>query len=415
MKYFSDCHFHVMTMNEPNFISFVNSFYDSATGLLFSNAASDYIITPQMMKGDKFLNTLTNALSAFSRPIGETLALMEDDLEGIYTSPRKHEYAPLLPYIHDGRFHIRSMEAERLLMIPLLMDFSQDKRSMENVYYNLPAENKITPYIEATIEGFREYGRRHPDGLFEFYPFMGIEPSVHSMQFMEELISRYVNTSHHFHEAGEIPDRPCYGIKVYPPLGFKPWPNDSETLGKHRYLYSFCERNGIPIITHADDQGFRGVSAEEAWENTDPAAWRTVLENYPSLTIDFAHFGRQYAIASRSNVQSLAARLRHQPDSPWFYSIISLMMDFENVYADLSFSGSTPEFYQELIAFLNDQTSGKRARILNRILFGSDFAVNLLKVESYTEYFSIFEHSRFTDEEIENIGEKNVLRFLDLS
>ncbi len=415
MKYFSDCHFHVMTMNEPNFAAFFSSFYDSASGILSANAAPNYIITPQVMKGDNFLNMLTNTLSAFDRPIGETLMMMEDDLMGMFTSERKKEYAPLLPYIHDGHFHIRGMEAEKLLMVPLIMDFTQNPERMEKIYYSLPQEDRVIPYTKAMLEGIREYRKRRPDGLFEFYPFIGIDPGIHTMQFLETLLDRYVNTERHFHTGGEKNTKPCYGIKVYPPLGFRPWPNDKEKLERNRTLYAFCEEKGIPIITHADDQGFRGVSAEEAWANTDPASWRTVLENYPALKIDFAHFGKQYAIAQRSNVQSISARLRHHPDSPWFYSIISLMMDFDNVYADLSFSGCSAEFYKELSTYLNDQKSEKRERITRHILFGSDFSVNLLKVESYTEYFSILEHSPFTDEEIEAFGSTNVINFLGLS
>ena len=403
-----------MTMNEPNFASFLNSFYDSASGIISANAATNYIITPQKMKGNAMLNTLTNALTAFSRPIGETLCVMENDLAGLYNSDRKQEYAPLLPYIHDGRFHFRNMEADRMLMIPLLMDFSQDRKILDDIYYPYNAEDKITPYAEDTIAGIKEYYRQHPDGLFEFYPFIGIDPRLHSLQFMESLFDKYVNTSHRFHAPHEIPDKPCYGIKLYPPLGFKPWPNDRETLDKHRWLYSFCERNRIPIITHSDDQGFRGTSAEEAWANTDPASWRTVLENYPSLIIDFAHFGKQYAIATRSNMQSIAAKLKKHPDSPWFYSIISLMMDFDNVYADVSFSGCNQDFYTELCNYLKDQKESSRERIMDRILFGSDFSVNLLKVESYTEYFSVFENSEFSDSDAERIAETNPLRFLAL-
>ena len=412
MKHFADCHFHAMTMNEPNFPAFLSSLYDSAAGLLSANAATNYIITPQMMKGENFLNALTNTLSAFTRPIGRTFAMMEDDLEGLYTSERKHEYAPILPYIHDGRLHFRTMEAERMLMFPLIMDFSQDQRMLDSIYYTFPSEDKLTPYIEATIEGMHEYYRIRPNGLFEFYPFMGIDPRLHSFQFLKSHLERYINTTHRMHRSHSVPSKPCYGIKIYPPLGFKPWPNDKETLEKHRYLYAFCEDNGVPIITHADDQGFRGISAEEAWACTDPSAWRTVLENYPKLIIDFAHFGKQYAIASRSNVQSIASRLKHHPDSPWFSSIISLMMDFDNVYSDLSFTGANPGFYEDLNAYLSDQPKDKREKLLSRILFGSDFSVNLLKVESYTEYLSIFERSPFTDSEIELIAERNPLRFM---
>ncbi len=415
MRYFSDCHFHVMTLQEPNFASFISSLYDSAGNIISANTSFDYILTPELMKGENFLNMVTNTLMAFNRPIGETLQMMEDDLMGRFTAGQERDYAPPLPYIHGGKMHFRSMEFDRMLMIPLIMDFSEDQRMMKRIYYRYPAADRITPYTEAMVEGMRDYYRARPDGLFEFYPFLGIDPRLHTMEFMEKLLDRYINTSHVMHKPHEVPSKPCYGIKIYPPLGFRPWPNDSATLEKHRKLYAFCQDRRIPIITHADDQGFRGVNAEEAWAYTDPAAWRTVLENYPGLIIDFAHAGKQYAIASRSNLQSIAARLRHHPDSPWFYSIMQLMDEFDGVYTDVSFSGCTPEFYTELLAYIGEQKAGRREKLMSRILFGSDFSVNLFKVESYTEYYSVFERSGFTDEDIARIAERNAISFLGLS
>ena len=414
MHYFADCHFHAMTMNHPNFAAFFASFYDSGTGLLAANATQDYIITPQLLKGSNFIDTLENTLTAFERPIGDTFMMMEDDLEGRFTSKAKDSYAPLVPYIHSGKLSLRGIEYDRMLMFPLVMDFSQDQKVNDRLYYSFQAEDKLTGYAEDTIEGMRSYYRKRSGGLFEFYPFIGIDPRLHSMRFLEDLLSRYVNTSRSFHAPHEIPEKPFYGIKIYPPLGFRPWPADKETLEKHRYLYGFCERNRVPIITHADDQGFRGVSAEEAWQFTDPAGWRTVLENYPSLIIDFAHFGKQYAIASRNNLQSLSMRLRKMPDSPWFHTIISLMKDFPGVYSDISFSGCSEEFYQELVNYLRDQGEDDRKLITSRILFGSDFSVNLFKVESYTQYYSIFENSPLSDEEIESFGSINPIAFMGL-
>lgn len=90
------------------------------------------------------------------------------------------------------------------------------------------------------------------------------------------------------------------------------------------------------------------------------------------------------------------------------------MKDFDNVYADLSFTGCNPVFYDELRSFMNEQKDDEREKILSRILFGSDFSVNLLKIESYTEYYSIFEESPFSDEEILKIAEENMLRFIGL-
>ena len=415
MRYFADCHFHAMTMNHPNFAAFFGSFYDSAGALFAASTAEDYIITPQLIKSKNLVTTLENTLTAFERPIGETYMMMEDDLAGHFSTKGKEQYAPLEPYIHQGKLSIRGMDFDRMLMIPLVMDFSQDQKALDKLYYSFRAEDKLLQYAADTVEGMKRYYEGHPDGLFEFYPFIGIDPRLHSFEYLEKLLETYVDTSHLFHEPHKVPAKPFYGIKIYPPLGFSPWPNDKKTLDKHRYLYDFCQRNRVPIITHCDDQGFRGVSAQEAWAYTDPAAWRTVLENYPDLIIDFAHFGKQYTIAAKSNVQSIAQRIRRYPDSQWFLSIIALMMEFDGVYSDVSFSGCSPEFYAQLLNYIRDRKECERERILSRILFGSDFSVNLLKVESYTEFLSIFDRSGFTDEEIEMIGERNALAFLSFS
>ena len=222
MRYFADCHFHAMTMEHPNFAAFFASFYDSATGLLTANATQNYILTPQMLRGNNLLYTLENTLTAFERPIGETFAMMEDDLEGRFTSEEKERYEPLVPYAHMGKFSIRGMDYDRMLMIPLVMDFSQDQRENDKLYYSFSALDKITQYAEDTVEGMRWYYSNRQDGLFEFYPFIGIDPRLHSERFLEDFLSRYVNTSHEFHKDHEIPQKPFYGIKIYPPLGFRP-------------------------------------------------------------------------------------------------------------------------------------------------------------------------------------------------
>ena len=102
-------------MKEPNFASFLNSFYDSATGILSANTATNYILTPQLIKGTSFLDTLSNTLVAFEQPIGNTLMMMEDDLMGMFQPKANKDHQPLLPFINNGKFHIRGMEAEKMI------------------------------------------------------------------------------------------------------------------------------------------------------------------------------------------------------------------------------------------------------------------------------------------------------------
>ncbi len=412
MRYFSDTHFHVMTMLEPNFASFVQSLYTTPQEFLTAGAPQNYIFSPKFLKGSTLLDIISNTLQAFERPIADTFEMMEDDLMGKFTSPMKEKYAPNEPYIRGGKLHFRGKEYDKMIMIPLVMDFSQDKEEREKIYYTFPAEDKITPYAEATIKGMEEYYKRRPEGLFEFYPFLGINPKVHSKEFIKHHLERFVNTTHKMHDVHSVPDKPFYGIKFYPPLNFDPFPDDKEEMEKAELVYTFLEENGVPCTTHTDDQGFRGVEASLAWKYTDPKTWRKVLERHPSLRLDFAHFGQQYAVNANTNFKSIQARLQGDLFSPWFREIISLMFDYPNVYADLSFSGCDREFYVRLFTYLKKLTTEERAHIEDRIMFGSDFSINLLKVESYTQYYSIFETTPFSDYEYEKFLTDNPLKFL---
>ena len=110
---------------------------------------------------------------------------------------------------------------------------------------------------------------------------------------------------------------PFAGIKLYPPMGFDPWPDDEAEREKVEILYSFCEKKKIPIITHCDDGGFRVLSLENSWRQTSPSRYRPALEKYPGLMIDFAHLGNQYSMP-----------LRMTPVTEWRDQIFSLMAEY---------------------------------------------------------------------------------------
>ncbi len=56
----------------------------------------------------------------------------------------------------------------------------------------------------------------------------------------------------------------------------------------------------------------------------------------------------------------------------------------------------------------------KKDLYLKRILFGSDFSVNLFKLESYTQYYNIFDNCPFTDFEIDLLASQNPIEFIGL-
>ena len=138
-----------------------------------------------------------------------------------------------------------------------------------------------------------------------------------------------------------------------------------------------------------------------------------MLERFPKLKIDFAHYGRQYNPIGKSPLRAFLDTT--WINDQWFTAIVDLMMEYEHVYADFSFSGTDPDFYSDLSGYIHGLEDERVSKtILERSMFGSDFSVNLAKVESYSNYLKIFEESPFTDDEIDGFVSKNPIRFLGL-
>ena len=423
MKYFFDAHMHAMNLDHPDFISTIKSLNSGIADLLTSGFFStSYILEGSRANYTVMNNKLINLLLAFDKPIGETFAMMENDLKGMYKDKlTEKEREAFTPYIYNNKLNFRNVEYDKFAIIPLLMDFSNNHKDFSNIYYPVGREAKIIKYIDDTLTAFKDYKKYNKEGIMEFFPFLGINTPAHSIEFIKDLLSTYVNKSHKLNSSRSSKKK-FYGVKFYPPLGLNPWPKEKKELDKLLYIYQFCCENDLPIITHCDDQGFRTIPTKEAWAYTNPQSWERVLKEFPTLKIDFAHSGKQYRSIGNFPAASIFAqnllkpKNERLPTSPWFYNIIDLMKKYENVYLDFSFSGSTPQFYCELINFLNEEENKEmKNHIIRHSLFGSDFSVNLFKVKSYSQYFNIFDNSAFSNEEINLFVSQNPINFLNLS
>ena len=123
-------------------------------------------------------------------------------------------------------------------------------------------------------------------------------------------------------------------------------------------MYQWCIDKRIPVITHCSDKGF--IVDKNAENMTDPGKqWKKVLDAYPELTICFAHFGK---------------------NQKWDRTISEYISGkkYKNVYADISSNPGTKSFYRNLSNLIdkNDHLKGK-------LLFGTDFMINLLTYCSY--------------------------------
>jgi hypothetical protein len=411
---FIDVHCHVLTLSHPNFLSFVDTLRVRKSEIIYSQIRSPDYLTRTLFRNRG--EGLRNLLTVMANSPGLIFGIMEDDLNGQFA---KDGDPP--PLVQEGALRMAGRRFGSVAVCPLIMDFDDRGRSRSDAYYYRPPIASIDAQIRDVLIGIRDYRRSRPNGMLEIHPFLGVNTRNHTLDSLCLFLGHHMGDwvpgrdraravfhamqrySSNENSVAETPGGGCLfsGIKLYPPLGFDPWPEPGEEREKVELLFGFCEKRGIPITTHCDDHGFRVVSREEAFAFTAPSRYRAVLERFPALRIDFAHFGRQYT-----------TNLMRPAPTEWFDEIIGLIDAYPNVYTDLSFNGVEPAYYERIAAALAALPDATREKVESRVMFGSDFVVNLMKVRSYADYFRIFDSSPLEAELKARFCCENPARFL---
>ena len=112
---------------------------------------------------------------------------------------------------------------------------------------------------------------------------------------------------------------------------------------------------------------------EVAYELNNPERWRTVLEKFPNLKLNFAHFGG-YETWKRPSPVDYKGQKRKEV-------IFEFMRTYNNVYSDFSYNLIEVDLSKNLREVLSTHND-----ILNKSLFGTDYWVvnkedNLLKAQ----------------------------------
>jgi hypothetical protein len=354
--------------------------------------------------------------------------------------PKDDRFTP--PIVKNNVFTVGNNRFNKIVLCPLIIDFGYKNLKQDDIYYNFPPEKPVTRQITDLFTAIRTYyqkdiilnssgyyelvdARIDPDSkLFEIFPFMGINTENYSYKEIEIMLRKYFSgfSSGESREEryrklrekmgrfdGKLDDEEkCKnifaGIKVYPALGFDPWPDDCPAClpnrqknihcnckkAKVHLLYSFCTERNIPVITHCSKGGFKVVP--NYYELGDPGGrWKEVLRNYPGLKIDFAHFGKS--------------------DPGWTSSITEMISDPGlDVYTDFSCNTEDNKFYKELDTSIASGKINKQAA--GKILFGTDFMVNMLWTESYNYYLDCFARSDYLENYKTDFCQTNPEKFL---
>ncbi len=246
--------------------------------------------------------------------------------------------------------------------------------------------------IPDMFDGFQEQIRQllelknHPDYKDMIYPFLAIDPRRPG-------IADYARA-----HVGKGKD--FAGIKLYCPNGYSPTdPLLYGTDGQKDGIYAFCETNGIPVTAHNSNSGFATFSksvvitgdihfngklyslnnenlkfkhcilekeaiGERAVTLNHPMLWEKVVQKYPDLILNLAHFGggEQLGLAVDDPAD----------ENLWSNWIIKLIKDPRyHIYTDISCFFDF-EVIRKFIA------SPVYPEIRHKVLYGSDFTLILL-------------------------------------
>jgi predicted TIM-barrel fold metal-dependent hydrolase len=197
-------------------------------------------------------------------------------------------------------------------------------------------------------------------------------------------------------------------------------------------LYRFCEREQVPITAHCVYDGIEAYP-KASFDFGAPEYWRAVLEKFPGLHVNLAHFGwsRPEDYLSKSLwsrfVQSLrAASGRPAPVSggsepagktTWVREIAGMLEQYPNLYADVAHHGVTedsniPKFREAYAAMCRDYPGV----VQKKLLFGIDWHV-IARVDNFSafrrNYRQVLEDSGlFSSKEMRDFLGVNALRFL---
>lgn len=218
------------------------------------------------------------------------------------------------------------------------------------------------------------------------------------------------------------------GIKMYCPNGYSPLDPRLDSV------YQYCLEKNIPITAHCSYGGFAtlenkvyvkgaiykdnkvqeydgdlaftktiiqlGGVEERALTLNHPDLWNVVLNKYKGLKLNLAHMG---------------VRGVDDPDEKYEWSklIAEMMLEHENLYTDFSCVKE-----KEIISYLwelatnADQKCGFALNVTDRIMFGTDFWLNMLftDMKSYMKNFeSAFAGSQ---QDLIRLRQLNPKRFL---
>jgi predicted TIM-barrel fold metal-dependent hydrolase len=178
-------------------------------------------------------------------------------------------------------------------------------------------------------------------------------------------------------------NRGFLGVKLYPPMGFRPIDNNIDHLSwaprsprgggavldrELVELYSWCVTNDVPIKAHANNSN---AAAPGTGAFADPAGWRAVLDRteFRSLRLNLAHFGGFGESAPAEALTSVG---------DWEDSLAEMVGLYPGLYFDLGYwsEAADPEAsHRSRVLARVRELLQRDPKMLERMMYGSDWSM----------------------------------------
>ncbi|WP_028466003.1 amidohydrolase family protein [Nisaea denitrificans] len=245
------------------------------------------------------------------------------------------------------------------------------------------------------------------------------------------------------------------GVKLYPPMGFRPFANTEEPVPDYQVtvlerfaklrppsgpgscdtspmghknctaylldeamsdLFELCIDLDVPILSHATNSN---SAAKGTGDRGDPYYWARALEKFPKLRVLLGHFGRfneqDRSAGAPGNVD--------YPEATWEWTIGRFIRAHPDaqLYADISFLseiGFVPRGSQKVLADCMRRWCVEFDPECHHLVFGTDWTM-LGRIPAYDGYtsriYDFFESEvGFSKDQLERLFRENAIRFLGL-
>lgn len=210
------------------------------------------------------------------------------------------------------------------------------------------------------------------------HPMVPFDPR-HAWEQSRDLLDQCFNRDGHGKQGNGFA-----GVKLYPPLGYSPWDNSHlksispelqalvETNFKN--LYDYCQKFDVPLMAHCNASN--GTQTADLGKTYLAKQWRRVIELYPKLRINLAHFG---------GVADFASNFASSKPTPEQDEIGSLMK-LGNVFTDIADENLIADeaFRKKVSPALKDFFE-RNQLALERMMYGSDWI--MLGIESLPDSY----------------------------